>query len=592
MIKSDAAYMVEGAEVSKGKKGSSAGTYTQGSNGDLWSEWARGSEAINEACKVKAHLGLEGVAADRISFHDWAGNAIADSLAHVAAIRSQLPELVRDSLRRFATVAFTSLVRLSLAESAARTAFQRRTEWEIRKPCEEVPIESYLEEIRIAINRQGHKLVRTWVGQREALRCTACSRERIRKDMQFWMQEACDKGQKVNVATMAERGSSSGSAKAKETEAGVKKLDSQSKFHFITNEHHISRAGDKYRCRLCQLDGELNWFTSNLCSMKATQVEAQIQGSMLMGTMQQGNQANKAISKISTQNRSYSRSNAKEAAELFAVNQESQKEVAGQEAGEMPSWANEMEQHDLYYGAGLVWCRACSAVATTEKTYTKLRRHCRAREAKWVLPTGSKSRLSRLLKGSHPHGAKTWPDGRNGKLTIKFRKLQEPVARKPNKRHPAESHEIDMSEGAIRQLRRRLDRGIRMVDTISEEHCRQVALVCEQVASEYLDSEKVDGTPLQRMGIQMCIVAQGVQKWMQSEAGDELREALCEKTGDFENQLADEMQGWAEQPLKRRRCTYKTAQMQAYGFEWATDEVSSEPSRSMRLQAPAMPSGP
>jgi anthranilate synthase component 1 len=49
--------------------------------------------------------------------------------------------------------------------------------------------------------------------------------------------------------------------------------------------------------------------------MKATQVEAQIQGSMLMGTMQQGNQANKATSKISTQNRSYSRSNAKEAAE-------------------------------------------------------------------------------------------------------------------------------------------------------------------------------------------------------------------------------------------------------------------------------------
>jgi hypothetical protein len=155
------------------------------------------------------------------------------------------------------------------------------------------------------------------------------------------------------------------STKAKEADAGVRKLESQSKFCFITNEHHISRQGDKYRCRLCQLDNEFKWFTSNLCSRKALEVDAH--ANMLVGTLQQVNQANKAISRISTHNRSYNRRNAREAAELFAVNQETQKVIAGHDAGEAPSWAKEMEQHDLYYGAGLVWCNACSAVATTEK---------------------------------------------------------------------------------------------------------------------------------------------------------------------------------------------------------------------------------
>jgi hypothetical protein len=108
----------------------------------------------------------------------------------------------------------------------------------------------------------------------------------------------------------------------------------------------------------------------------------------------------------------------------------------GNEPGEQPTWAKELEQHDLYYGAGLVWCKACSAVATTEKTFTMLRRRCRSTESGWKLPVGSNSRLRRLLHGKHPHGAQRWPDGRDGKTMIKFRKLtaQHKEEEKPQKK--------------------------------------------------------------------------------------------------------------------------------------------------------------
>jgi hypothetical protein len=219
-----------------------------------------------------------------------------------------------------------------------------------------------------------------------------------------------------------------------------------------------------------------------------------------------------------------------------------------------------MAQHKLYFGAGLVWCKECSAVATSEKTFTMLRRPCKAKDTNWALPAGSKSRLIRLLQGKHPHGAPRWPDGRDGKQSIKFQEMASTkmevtdaaaATAEARRRHNAK-RVIDMSEGAIRQLRRRIGASSSIVDRISAEHSDKVAQRCEEVANRFSQTDEVDDTPLRTLKLQRCIVAQGVTNWMQSEACDELREKLCERMANFEDKLATATSGWDTQQLVRR----------------------------------------
>jgi hypothetical protein len=125
-----------------------------------------------------------------------------------------------------------------------------------------------------------------------------------------------------------------------------------------------------------------------------------------------------------------------------------------------------------------------------------------------------------------------------------------------------------MSEGARRQLRRKILEGRgAVVDSISEEHKALVALRCEVIASKFQLSDEVDCTPLRTVKLQKSIVAQGVQLWLQSEAGDEWRDRWCERTADFEDRLEAETQGWAAQQLVRRRCRRKTKMSNTYGHE-------------------------
>jgi hypothetical protein len=204
-------------------------------------------------------------------------------------------------------VAYVTIIRFTLAEAIARTAFQRKAKWEVRQPCKPTSIESYLDEIKNAVDKQGHNLVRTWIGNREAMRCTLCSKERIRKDMKFWMQNACEKG-KLSTTTAATE-ISAASSRGKEVVTGAGKLEAHSRGYFITNEHHVIRVGATRKCRLCQMEGHMQWFTSNPCSRRASDDGNHIDNTM-EGTMMQANQANKEVRALSTANKDMNKKNA------------------------------------------------------------------------------------------------------------------------------------------------------------------------------------------------------------------------------------------------------------------------------------------
>jgi len=78
-----------------------------------------------------------------------------------------------------------------------------------------------------------------------------------------------------------------------------------------------------------------------------------------------------------------------------------------QEEKVKPEWLSSLgANHDLFFCKGLGFCAKCGAVGSCQKASELLRQDCRG-----VLPSGSRSRLKRALKGLHPHGASHWPDG-------------------------------------------------------------------------------------------------------------------------------------------------------------------------------------
>jgi hypothetical protein len=95
-----------------------------------------------------------------------------------------------------------------------------------------------------------------------------------------------------------------------------------------------------------------------------------------------------------------------------------------EEPGPAPAWAARCHaSHELFHGAGIVFCKECGGIASTPSSGSLLFVMCgslkyRQDDERAKIAPGSKGRLNRLLRGQLPYDFNAWPDGRAGRVRI------------------------------------------------------------------------------------------------------------------------------------------------------------------------------
>ena len=511
-INSDAAYYVGGAaKAGKALRRGEVPQLEMGANGDLWQQHRVLEGSGADVRKVKAHQGIESTIDDDEAFRHWFSNGVADALASVAASRAQLPELTREFLGKLATVAFLSLRRAVLAESVARRCYQDLCYWELAPAVsltQSMEVSSTLIDKLAETQHQVEKIH----GKRPRLRCGRCGLDTPASQIGAWLDIPC--GTAVAKVPRVPGGMTVGGEKMQWKRLG---------------QHRAARRRAVWQCAACRLIGTERQLLEAECLDSFADnggVNLTFEGSAI--EFRKEAQARYESNKRSL---AANRQTWRNSAQFAVLSLPTQSERAqGSAAGEAPAWAELIHAtHSCYHGAGLVWCKGCSAVAIGQHTGNRMRRPCDAVQQSWTLPSGSKSRLSRLCKGRHPDTkARRWPDGRSTQQFICY----EFVDRQPGTVLQAELGDEEPRYYTAAEL------GIEMQarPVVPTDVQDRVNALLEAAAASYTANDSMDLRLLIATSVP-SETAEAICIWLGSESFDSWNEQLLEKTIEFQAQL-------------------------------------------------------
>ena len=160
-------------------------------NNDLWQEIEASisSGRLPAASWMKSHQTLEEVAAGTLAIEDYFGNALADSLAGIAAEVSQEPGLVLREAEKQATLSFFVCMRIAIIERAVKT-FKEETDlnYIMKGKVKQITKARAAKEAEWKLEDSGH--VVTGHGAK-FLRCSGCGNIRPLGDLAWWSTNSC-----------------------------------------------------------------------------------------------------------------------------------------------------------------------------------------------------------------------------------------------------------------------------------------------------------------------------------------------------------------------------------------------------------------
>ena len=496
-----------------------------GPNDDLWATFRqlRGSEAT--IAKVKAHEGIPADDAGDDHFQRWIANAVADVLAKVAVKHFCVDPLVAEFLRKIVTVAYLSLLRLTLSEFVSRNAFQNMGTWELQEGLQSLNVRSCTFDCaeKLAVSR--HELVK--VGTvKQRIRCVRCGYSTPASQLRLWNEIEC--GNRMPTSMKGREATACHSILIK-----------------TTGGSHIAvkRSNGRLQCLKCHIRACAYELRQQPCVLAAQPEEQEMLPAEVKGSFQDFNASRR---KRADSNRITLRTNkiankCATAACLHSINFSPDVKHSS-DAGSQPVWASEVHKtHDAFFGAGVVYCRRCSSTATSSHCAARLLRVCDALREGWHFPEGSKSRLARLRKGMHPNRKSlSWPDGRPTATRTWFRRLQrEREQPSEPKGYQDEFYKKRAAEEAVLEFRWANTTVLR--PTVQAELCAAM----NNITSTFIASggqnfdtgllRAIDATPFQ--------VVTGIETWLRSDDYEQLIEELLELTSPFETAIFEFTQG-------------------------------------------------
>eukprot|EP00930_Biecheleria_cincta_P058140 TRINITY_DN4398_c1_g1_i1.p1 TRINITY_DN4398_c1_g1~~TRINITY_DN4398_c1_g1_i1.p1 ORF type:complete len:2308 (-),score=303.29 TRINITY_DN4398_c1_g1_i1:73-6312(-) len=418
MVGIDASYTVNGIRNVRNEPDHKL---TLSSNGDLWSKVRDVMEYKKlEEVKVTSHQSMAHAREAGVPFHLWAGNAVADVLASVAARHTRLDELTARFAESHASQSFMISVRLALIEAAHLRSEQRTRTWQVLMAGEAKSWRLLTVEANRRLEASGHCLILRYDGKHA---CTRCGKVRGRGSFSFWTDTACSPTCNISQKT-------------------CRSLPAVTMQHGHGQHLLVWHAGAP-TCVRCAFTGGLHSFPV-VCTPYGADCPARNVAYMDLNSKEY-----KAVQATHTQQQ-------KEITKLdrtwdaVAVAMLSFSSVAVDHPDDkLPEWAQLIDHsHQIAYAGGLVMCKLCGSLAASNNLKSLL---FAAGKCRRELPTGSKSRLQRFLRGRLPYDGTHWPCGIHSKfrLIVWARSFQEGVTLPSIIRDSGDWEESE-SEGAIR----------------------------------------------------------------------------------------------------------------------------------------------
>ena len=152
---------------------------------------------------------------------------------------------------------------------------------------------------------------------------------------------------------------------------------------------------------------------------------------------------------------------------------------------------------------------------------------------------GSRSRWKRLVCGRLPFGFKTWPDGRDAKLRLH---MTSTTARQAVGVSLSSSQGRELSPDSVPLAVEGAEAPV-LVGSISSTDEVRARNICQEGAEAFLDTDELDVTSLLATKLPPSSLAQGIVAWLGSDSYDNIVDMLVEKTGPFEDQMSNFIEG-------------------------------------------------
>jgi hypothetical protein len=406
----DASYVMHGSQQINNTHGSLTPAVMRGRNNDLWSafELAHAGDATN-VCKVKAHTTIQQVAEGKVSFRDYAGNAIADCCAKASAQLAAVPEVVRRFASWHHSIAFCAVMRAAIAEHIAEGFRAQKESWDILKSSGMLTAKYFSQAQCNLVKESGHHIVINASGNHSYTDCGIVKRP---SSWMFWIKAPCKGGAawtspqpKVNVQQV--------------TPSNVLTL----------HNHRVVPKGAAWFCVNCMQVGQLNAFQDGECSAACGPSHDTRKVSVHHGNFKDFLKAKKAEGKRQKLVHSENQSRAKVTAGLLAASVAPPCNKTPANLSAAPPWKTKVHSsHDAFHVGGYIFCKRCGSVAAFPASRSALFKTCAAATStEWRLPEGSKYRLTKLSGGLHPELNTTrgavWPDGRVSSMVLYVHQL-------------------------------------------------------------------------------------------------------------------------------------------------------------------------
>ena len=538
-IGSDSAYVV--GPATRIRANGEDGVLT-GSNRDLWEAMRRHlHEQDSRIFKVRAHTTIQQVVSGEICWHDYAGNGLADMFARITEEYTRQPFPVQHFAKRHSVFAFHTLLRITAIEAHLQQEAQySEYSWKLTNKLEESSVLQQAQKLESSILAQGHRVHRTASG---TVRCAMCQATRSRASFHEFANFECKEKRDIS-------------------------------------NHVVVQAGNQWQCVICELRAtDLEAFGGQ-CGFSDEEVEEE----SFVGTQSQFQvqQAKRVQDNIAI--RRFNLANERAARDATLARTPAQQYVAHALAGDPPSWIKNFHgSHALMYGAGIVFCRRCGAMTSSEFSTTSLHINCahmkRRRKhgsaASYLgIPQGSKYRLQQMRSGRHPSKKERWwPDGRPTKVVIQmahWHGQQVQLPEEPQDSLHSSSDDSDFQFGFTKFP------AASTLTPISKGHAAMVGkaieLALERVKAEE-DPDVLDVSSVDSVALHPWIIAQGIVLFFESQSWDDYVDDLVDKIHPLESWLNDFISQHFANPPRRRRLRTKTKSDVTYGFP-ASDNSS------------------
>ena len=193
-------------------------------------------EASTKVLKVKAHQDISLVTSLE-QLQNFFGNALADTLAGVAAGKVQMSPAEAELVNRYHVVAYLCTIRNAICEWVSRQGLRSNRHWNVPVPSAPLRTADGVTSLQRALEASKHVLVKQ---ANRALRCTNCGVTRKGLSLRPWLLRPCFGGVAAEGLIPAA---------SKDLELGIP-----------WNLHRLRHAADGFFCLLCNKHGEAGLF--------------------------------------------------------------------------------------------------------------------------------------------------------------------------------------------------------------------------------------------------------------------------------------------------------------------------------------------